>query len=135
MDAMYHEKILSKASDYLRGRLDPRDQADVERHLRKCRDCRGLVDRWPLVEPPGDFTGRVMAQLRDAADRGASGEERLFRWPVWGAVVAAVLVVAAFWRPESGWVRADRYFAFSNQPSAGTTWALGAGTTEGARHD
>jgi hypothetical protein len=132
---MFHEKILAKAADYLSGRLDPRDKADLESHLQKCRDCRGLLSRWSLAEPPENFTEQVMSRLPRADVLKAPASRWILRWPVWGTVAAAALVVAAFWRPESGWVRADRYFAFSNPSQAASAWTAPRAVLKGEQHD
>jgi anti-sigma-K factor RskA len=128
---MTHERILAKASEYSAGTLEHGDRVRVERHLETCAECRALLARWKAGEPSRGFTDRVMARLPvpEPAFEPASAWSR--RFPVWGTVAAAAMVVAAFWHPENTWVRSDYRFALWDSPH--TTNA--PSPAKGAHHD
>jgi len=113
---MYHEEILAKAAEYRAGHLDPGERESVDWHLEKCRDCRQIVSRWRLTEPPRDFADKVMESVSPLAGWiVANGWLR--RFPFWGTVAAAALVGTAFWHPEKQWIDLDQSFAWNNQPA------------------
>jgi hypothetical protein len=53
------------------------------------------------------------------------------KFQVWGTVAAAVLVAAAFWHPENGWVRSDHGFARWDASAASSAPVV----NKGVRHD
>jgi anti-sigma factor RsiW len=124
---MRHEEVLGKMSDYRKGLLEPAERSVIERHLSYCELCRTLAARWRLETPAGDFSIRVMARLREGQDLPISRREKVIR-PIWwtrtGWVVAAALLVAAFWHPERSWVKADHSFA-AFEPFEGSSGLAG----------
>lgn len=79
--------VQERASEYLEGVLDPGDYLAVQDHLSRCARChvdvealartiRAITDLPPLEPPPG-FSRRVMAHIREKAER-PSIWERLF---------------------------------------------------------
>jgi len=114
---MVHEAILAKVAEYRAGRLGPREKETMERHLEKCRDCRQIVGRWKLAEPPRDFAERVMESVAPVSGGRPAANGWLRRFPLWGTVAAAALVGAAFWHPEKQWMDLDRSFAWNERPA------------------
>jgi anti-sigma factor RsiW len=128
---MTHERILAKASEYSAGTLGPGDRVRVERHLESCAECRTLFARWKTKEPSRGFIDRVMARLPVSGPAVESTSAWFRRFPVWGTVAAAAMVVAAFWHPENTWVRSDYRFALWDSPHATNVPA----SVKGAHHD
>jgi anti-sigma factor RsiW len=100
----------ARLEDYLEGRLDAREAAEVEVHARACRHCAAALENArasaPLLEPvkaapalrPSPFfAARVMAAIR-----GEQREQDLWKpveraaWRLCWVATAAVLVLAFF---------------------------------------
>jgi hypothetical protein len=81
------EEVQKYLSDVLDQTVDVERSQEVSEHLAAClqcseqmaslAECQRLVSGLPIVEPPGGFTNRVMAHVREAA-RKPSLWERLF---------------------------------------------------------
>ena len=81
------EEVQKYLSDFLDQTLDVERSQEVSEHLAAClqcseeiaslAECQRLVSGLPIVEPPGSFTTRVMAHVREAA-RKPSLWDRLF---------------------------------------------------------
>jgi anti-sigma factor RsiW len=75
-DELIH--VTNRVDDYVDGVLSDADQAEVERHLRVCPDCRSAVEQTrslvaaagrlpPEVPPPADLWPGIASSLRPAA--------------------------------------------------------------------
>jgi hypothetical protein len=97
------------ALEYLQRQLDgdaPDLPPAVEAHLEACADCRerfraapdllATLSRLDAPGPPALFTERLIADVRRAGDR----RRRLRRWPLAGALAAAVVLAAWLARPR-----------------------------------
>src|ERR671918_1220834 len=81
------EQIEKQLAEFLDGTLDMERAKEIENHLAACSRCHAesesladgkrLVSALPVVEPPADFTARVMAQVHDGVRR-PSIWQRLF---------------------------------------------------------
>jgi hypothetical protein len=93
-----HPEILDLLGPYVMGALEPREERDVEDHLRECAGCREEADGLRIAHerlldlvhateaPPQYLEGRVVAGIPRRRDR-----RRLTSWV---AAVAAVCVLA-----------------------------------------
>jgi hypothetical protein len=71
--------VQERASEYLEGVLDPGDYRAVQDHLSTCARCHAEVEALartirsvtdlPLLEPPPGFSQKVMAHIREEAER------------------------------------------------------------------
>jgi len=83
---MEHAAIQPKLSDYLDDAVTPEEKTAIEKHLPTCAECRqGLaelgatrrhVQSLPEVEPPPWLTSKVMAQVREQAEK----KRGFFQW-------------------------------------------------------
>jgi Putative zinc-finger/Predicted integral membrane protein (DUF2275) len=104
------EEVEKYLSDFLDKSLDIERAQEIEDHLAACSvcsdemaslaECQQLVSGLPAVEPPVGFTNRVMAQVREAANR-PSLRERLFlplrmKIPLQATAVVLIAVLAAY---------------------------------------
>ncbi len=104
------EEIQAWLSDYLDGTLESGRHRAVEDHLYLCPNCQAVVDdlaesiksvaSLPSVDPPPEFTQKVMAQVREEA-AGPSVWERIFqpfsiKIPVHATAVVLVGVLAVY---------------------------------------
>ncbi len=118
MSEIDHERWSEDLPAYLLGALEPGEQAELERHVEGCDDCRAELD-WlrptvnllpetvERVEPPADLRARIVGQARSEARpaKAARARRPLFRgWrPVAGlATVALVLAVVAGYAIRDG---------------------------------
>jgi len=133
-----HEEILFLARDYRAGRLDAREKAAIDRHLKDCPDCRALYSKWRLAEPSSGFTENVMSGLPRALvlePQEQPQESPLYRFQWWGVAAAVLLVGLVFWRPEKDWVAADRSFAWMGSSSAQVSSPAGQDVVKGEKHE
>jgi anti-sigma-K factor RskA len=113
MNEHEHERQRETLSAYLLGALDPREAAELERHLAGCEECRTelawlrpaaqvLPESVQRAEPPDELRARVMAEVRADADtrapssasaRRPSRRRSLLLQPAAG--LAAVALIAA----------------------------------------
>jgi anti-sigma factor RsiW len=80
--------IEEKLTAYQEGTLSPEERSLVESHLSSCAQCSsalanlektvGLLKNLPEIEPPPWFTQKVMAQVREEAEKKSSLLKRLF---------------------------------------------------------
>ncbi len=94
---------------FLDGRLDPGERGPLEAHLAACAACRahvqelrtvmGVLGEWPAVAPSPSFDAALRQRVAQEAEQGSG-------WfvlrPVWGAALAAAVVLAValtFWQP------------------------------------
>src|SRR6187399_2813326 len=107
-----HERHRDEIAAYLLGALEPREAAELERHLAGCEECRTelewlrpavqlLPESVERVEPPRELRGRLMEQVRSEAETAATPQRArslgIRGWslrPVAG-LAALVLIVAA----------------------------------------
>jgi Predicted integral membrane protein (DUF2275)/Putative zinc-finger len=83
---MEHAAIQPKLSDYLDDAVAPEEKAAIEKHLPTCTECRQAlaelaatrrhVQSLPEVEPPPWLTGKIMAQVREQAEK----KRGFFQW-------------------------------------------------------
>ena len=83
---MEHEAIQPKLSDYLDDAVTPEEKAAIEKHVTTCAECRQAlaelaatrrhVQSLPEVEPPPWLTGKIMAQVREQAEK----KRGFFQW-------------------------------------------------------
>ena len=83
---MEHAAIQPKLSDYLDGAVTPEEKAAIEKHLITCAECRQAlvelaatrrhVQSLAEVEPPPWLTGKIMAQVREQAEK----KRGFFQW-------------------------------------------------------
>ncbi len=81
------DQAQERASEYLEGLLDPGDYQSVQDHLSRCARCHAEVEalsrtiravtNLPPLEPPPGFSQKVMAHIREKAERPGIWE-RLF---------------------------------------------------------
>ncbi len=82
-----HERWSEDVAAYVLGALEPRDAAELERHIGGCERCqaeirwlapavRALPESVERVEPPRELRARVMAEVRADAGASAPGGER-----------------------------------------------------------
>lgn len=109
--------VRDKLFDYLEGNLDNEIASCVKAHLDTCQVCRKELERCRAslamlasakVEPPADFTARVMERIAESGDSSKAKDKKakvLFPRKAlpqyFGTLVAAaalVLAVAAGWR-------------------------------------
>lgn len=101
LDPKSHENVQSLLPWYLTGRLEPREQALVERHLSVCPHCRAELDaERRLLKalaslPAGDTAVQGLERLRPQLQARSSLKRRGGRaWRPWRRVLAAVALVA-----------------------------------------
>ena len=85
---MEHTEIRRNLSAYLDGAVSPDEKAQIEEHLASCGVCRGaLADlertvghlkSLPDVEPPPWMTAKIMARVREAAEKKPAFWQRIF---------------------------------------------------------
>jgi hypothetical protein len=105
------KNIQDLLSAYLEGSITPEEKRLVEKHLASCKQCSAaledltktgeLVHSLEEVEPPPWFTQKIMAQVREEAQKKSGMLERLFyplriKVPV-QALATALIVVMAFY--------------------------------------
>jgi hypothetical protein len=83
---MEHAAIQPKLSDYLDDAVTPEEKTAIEKHLPTCAECRQAlaelaatrrhVQSLPEVEPPPWLTGKIMAQVREQAEK----KRGFFQW-------------------------------------------------------
>ena len=83
---MEHAAIQPKLSDYLDDAVTPEEKAAIEKHLITCAECRQAlvelaatrrhVQSLAEVEPPPWLTGKIMAQVREQAEK----KRGFFQW-------------------------------------------------------
>jgi hypothetical protein len=104
-----HRILREQLGAYALGALEPRERADVDRHLRDCPACReelarlaalpGLLARLPVEEAaspvpvPADLGERALASLA-ARRRGERRRRRAWGGGLGGALAAALAVLA-----------------------------------------
>lgn len=105
--------IQEKLYAYLDGELTPEETACFLSHLQHCPQCQALVEETQsiedgifaalqVVEPPQDFSKRVMAALPQTMTQPQKSKAKLFAFPkkrLWtsfGTVAAAAVLVMAF---------------------------------------
>ncbi len=111
---MTHAEVLAKAEAYRKGGLSPVEKIGFADHLGACAACRELVEKWPHALPREGLAGRVLARLEEGP--ALPSWNRRVRWALLSGTAAAVLLVAAaFWHPERGWVKKDKFFARFDQ--------------------
>ena len=104
-----HDRWREDLAAYLLGALEPGEEAELERHVAGCEDCRTelrwlrpsvqlLPDAVARVEAPPELREKVLAQARSEAKPAAAkaGRRSLFgSWrPVAGLAAMALVVVA-----------------------------------------
>ncbi len=103
-------EVQKQLSNLMDKSLDRGQVPEIEGHLASCSacseamerlaECRRLVSGLPAVEPPEDFTSRVMAEVREVANpRGLW--ERLFlplqiNFPLQATAVVLIAILAAY---------------------------------------
>ncbi|MDD2334992.1 MAG: DUF2275 domain-containing protein [Geobacteraceae bacterium] len=101
---MDHDSIRHKLSEYLDGAVIPAEKLLIEKHLAECSDCRkSLCELEKTVqhlrnlgelEPPPWLAVRIMARVREEADREKGLLLRLLHMPLrWRVSVEAVALV------------------------------------------
>ena len=92
-----HLEMRNLLGPYVMGSLEPREEREIEDHLRECAGCREETDGLRIAHerlldlvhaseaPPRDLEERVVAEIPTHQDRR--------RLPAWMAVVAAVFCV------------------------------------------
>jgi hypothetical protein len=85
---MDHGTLQSKLSAYLDGALTPEDEKAVAAHLGACRECKKIlaamaatrrhIQSLGAAEPPPWLTGKIMARVREEAEKKNSIFQRLF---------------------------------------------------------
>jgi anti-sigma factor RsiW len=105
------KNIQDLLSAYLEGIITPEENRLVEKHLASCKQCGEaledltrtgeLVHNLKEVEPPPWFTQKIMAQVREEAEKKSGILERLFyplriKVPI-QALATALIVVMAFY--------------------------------------
>ena len=83
---MEHAAIQPKLSDYLDDAVTPEEKTAIEKHLPTCAECRQAlaelgatrrhVQSLPEVEPPPWLTSKIMAQVREQAEK----KRGFFQW-------------------------------------------------------
>jgi hypothetical protein len=83
---MEHAAIQPKLSDYLDDAVTPEEKTAIEKHLTTCAECRQAlaelgatrrhVQSLPEVEPPPWLTSKIMAQVREQAEK----KRGFFQW-------------------------------------------------------
>ena len=83
---MEHAAIQPKLSDYLDDAVTPEEKTAIEKHIPTCAECRQAlaelgatrrhVQSLPEVEPPPWLTSKIMAQVREQAER----KRGFFQW-------------------------------------------------------
>lgn len=127
------EEVQEQLSEYLEKLLEPGQSKSVDGHLTSCprctgelaalAECRRLVGGLPLVEPPFGFTSRVMAHVRDSAER-PSWWQRLFfplqsKLPLQATAVLLVGVMSVYLlQKEKPQEKLMRPSAPQNEPKA-----------------
>ncbi len=101
LDPKSHETVQSLLPWYLTHRLEPREQALVERHLAVCPHCRAELDaERRLLQalaslPAGDAAAQGLERLRPQLQARSSFRRRGgCAWRPWRRVLAALAVVA-----------------------------------------
>lgn len=118
MSEIDHERWNEDLPAYLLGALEPGEQAELERHIGGCAECRAelvwlrpavnlLPETAESVEPPAELRERIVGQARSEARpaKAARARRPLFRsWrPVVGlATVALVLAAVAGYAIRAG---------------------------------
>lgn len=118
---------------YIDGDISERDMTAFEDHISSCDDCRENYEltsqlvsalRESAVQPPADFTARVMGRVRQQeAVRAARSKKRTgfqsFRgWKAYGSACAAVLLLAVIGKTAVY----DQYFRVTQLPPADTAY-------------
>lgn len=118
MSEIDHERWSEDLPAYLLGALEPGQQAELERHIEGCADCRAelvwlrpsvnlLPETVERVEPPPELRERLVAQVRSEAKpakaaRGGRFSLRSWRPAVALATVALALAVVAGYAIRDG---------------------------------
>jgi Anti-sigma-K factor rskA, C-terminal/Putative zinc-finger len=102
-----HPEILDLLGPYVMGVLEPREERDVEDHLRECAGCREEADGLRIAHerlldlahatetPPQYLEGRVVAGIPRRRDR-----RRLTSWVAAVAAVCVLAVLGAIFVPD-----------------------------------
>jgi len=118
--------IESQLAGFAAGELDPREVAEVERHLATCPDCRGelagelalreSLTSLPVVSCPERVTANILAVVNASDRRLGAARRRVvpigWRRATWGLAAAAVVLALVFvapWRdrPEDTYVAGE----------------------------
>jgi len=105
------KNIQDLLSAYLEGIIAPEEKRLVEKHLASCKQCgealedltktKELVHTLEEVEPPPWFTQKIMAQVREEAEKKSGILERLFyplriKVPIQALATALIVVMALY---------------------------------------
>ncbi len=84
---MDHNAIRHKLSEYLDGTADTEERPEIEAHLKTCEKCRNAlvelrktvehVRQVEEVEPPAWMARKIMATVREEAEKNRSFIEKL----------------------------------------------------------
>lgn len=117
---------------YIDGDISERDMTAFEDHISSCDDCRESYEltsqlvsalRESAVQPPADFTARVMERVRQETvhavpSKKKSGLQAFRGWKAYGSACAAVLLLAVIGKTAVY----DQYFRVTQPPQVDTAY-------------